>query len=118
MNKNNPQYIGAAALCDYNDTHCAIVRSDLLINVGPDVVNPPFFTDLGGTDDESFPVKPQRFVADVRKVMPFDGSLSKTLPLQTAEKAEPMLKTASSLFKDRDRLDAIRRQIVWLWLKL
>ncbi len=33
---------------------------------------------------------------------PFDGSLIKTLPLQTAEEAEQMLETASSIFKDRD----------------
>ena len=33
---------------------------------------------------------------------PFDGSLLKTLPLQGAAEAEQMLKTAASLFRDRD----------------
>ena len=33
---------------------------------------------------------------------PFNGSLIKTLPLQTAAEAEQMLKTAARLFQDRD----------------
>ncbi len=139
VNENNPQCLGTAALSDNDYIHCAIDRSDLVINVGHDVVEkPPFFMEhggkkvihinfktasvdnvyfpqlgvigdiaesitrltdlvgplgqdcpyfqsikkeldlhlLGGTDDGSFPVKPQRFVADVRKVMPSDGVIA------------------------------------------
>lgn len=139
VDENNPQCLGTAALSDNDYIHCAIDRSDLVINVGHDVVEkPPFFMEHGGkkvihvnfktasvdnvyfpqlgvvgdiaesitrladlvgplgqdcsyfqtvkkeldlhllegTDDTSFPIKPQRFVADVRKVMPSDGVIA------------------------------------------
>lgn len=139
VDENNSQCLGTAALSDNDYIHCAINRSDLVINVGHDVVEkPPFFMEHGGkkvihvnyntavvdnvyfpqlgvvgdiansidrlTDslgrikhdctyfqrvkeqldahlsehvsDNGFPVKPQRFVADVRKVMPDDGVIA------------------------------------------
>lgn len=139
VDENSPQCLGTAALSDNDYIHCAIDRSDLVINVGHDVVEkPPFFMEHGGkkvihvnyntaivdnvyfpqlgvvgdiansinrlTDlvgrighdctyfqrvkeqldvhlneqvtAASFPVKPQRFVADVRKVMPGDGVIA------------------------------------------
>ena len=135
----HPLFLGTAALSEGDYLHCAIERSDLILNVGHDVVEkPPFFMshDDGATrvihinfqsamvdnvyfpqlevvgdianslrrladkagkteshdfayymrvrdqiqehihlgeDDDSFPVKPQRLVWDVRKVMPQDG---------------------------------------------
>ena len=135
----HPLFLGTAALSEGDYLHCAIERSDLILNVGHDVVEkPPFFMshDEGATrvihinfqsavvdnvyfpqlevvgdiantlrrladkagrtkshdfayymrvrdqiqehihlgeDDDSFPVKPQRLVWDVRKVMPQDG---------------------------------------------
>ena len=135
----HPLFLGTAALSDGDYLHCAIERSDLILNVGHDVVEkPPFFMsheegatrvihinfqsavvdnvyfpqlevvgDIANTlrlvadkagktgshdfsyymrvrdqiqehihlgeDDDSFPVKPQRLVWDVRKVMPHDG---------------------------------------------
>ncbi|MGB7816672.1 MAG: acetolactate synthase large subunit [Methylotenera sp.] len=134
-----PQFIGTAALSDNDYVHCAIERSDLIINVGHDVIEkPPFFMThggkevihinfnsaivdnvyfpqlevigdiansierlakaLGGVKREypyfarvreelyarmakratypDFPVKPQRFVADVRKAMPANGIIA------------------------------------------
>ena len=139
VDENSSQCLGTAALSDNDYIHCAINRSDLVINVGHDVVEkPPFFMEHGGkkvihvnynsaivdnvyfpqlgvvgdiansinrlTDSvgrikhdctyfqrvkeqldahlneqvtaASFPVKPQRFVADVRKVMPDDGVIA------------------------------------------
>ena len=133
-------YIGTAALSAGDYLHCAIERSDLVINVGHDVVEkPPFIMEPGGkqvihinfnsaevddvyfpqfelvgdvadtiqrladklgpqenhdfsyfgrvrkmvlehmeesNDDPSFPLLPQRVVADVRRVMPKDGVIA------------------------------------------
>ena len=137
--ERSPQFIGTAALSNNDYIHCAIERSDLIINVGHDVIEkPPFFMEHGGKKvihinfnsatvdnvyfpqlevvgdiaasiaritselgklevDNSyfervknslnerieadaglsdFPMKPQRFVADVRKVMPDDGVIA------------------------------------------
>ncbi|MFW5440398.1 MAG: acetolactate synthase large subunit [Methylophilaceae bacterium] len=139
VSENRKQFIGTAALSDNDYIHCAIERSDLIINVGHDVVEkPPFFMEHGGKqvihinfnsaivdnvyfpqlevvgdiastverlskelgsmdhdysyfsrvkvalykriDDDAefpdFPMKPQRFVADVRKAMPSDGIIA------------------------------------------
>ncbi|CUK20068.1 Acetolactate synthase [Ruegeria denitrificans] len=133
VDERSDLFLGTAALSDGDYLHCAIDRSDLIINVGHDVVEkPPFFMEEGGTkvihvnykaaqvdqvyfpqvevvgdltqsiarlghilggplefdrsyfhrikeetdlhtsagsDDARFPVIPQRFVADTRKVM-------------------------------------------------
>lgn len=133
-------YLGNAALSDNDYIHCAINRSDLIINVGHDLVEkPPFFMEHDGfkvihinfssasvdpvyfpqvevvgdiatsikkisqklakqdswdfsffmnikseldkhlqlgTDDDRFPMIPQRFVSDVRKAMPSDGIIA------------------------------------------
>jgi len=46
---NPDKYIGTAALSEGDYLHCAIDRSDLVINVGHDVVEkPPFFMEEGG----------------------------------------------------------------------
>lgn len=139
VDENSPQCLGTAALSDNDYIHCAINCSDLVINVGHDVVEkPPFFMEHGGkkvihvnyntaivdnvyfpqlgvvgdiansigrltdaigrighncsyfqkvkqqldahlneqVDEASFPVKPRRFVADVRKVLPADGVIA------------------------------------------
>ncbi len=139
VDENSPKCLGTAALSDDDYIHCAIDRSDLVINVGHDVVEkPPFFMEHGGkkvihvnystavvddvyfpqlgvvgdiadsitrmtkfvgpveqdfsyfrrvkeqldlhllerVDEAGFPVIPQRFVADVRKVMPADGIIA------------------------------------------
>ncbi|MDF1580187.1 MAG: acetolactate synthase large subunit [Desulfuromonadales bacterium] len=139
VNENNSHCLGTAALSDNDYIHCAIDRSDLVINVGHDVVEkPPFFMEHGGkkvihvnfktasvdnvyfpqlgvvgdiaesitrltalvgplgqdcayfqsvkkeldqhlleeTEDAGYPIKPQRFVADVRKVMPNNGVIA------------------------------------------
>ena len=137
VDERHPLFLGNAALSANDRLHCAIQRSDLIINVGHDVVEkPPFFMeadglkvihinfisasvdpvyfpqlevigDIGnsiwqlmlrtdkqkrwdfsyvmkvkkwideerakGIDDKSFPVVPQRFVADVRRAVPDDG---------------------------------------------
>jgi acetolactate synthase I/II/III large subunit len=136
VDETGPQFLGTAALSDNDYIHCATARSDLVINVGHDVVEkPPFFMEHGGkrvihvnfssaivdnvyfpqlevvgdiahsvtrlgelvgrldkdtsyfrrvkehlddhlkesADDPGFPVKPQRCVADVRRVMCDDG---------------------------------------------
>jgi len=136
VSENRRQFIGTAALSSNDYIHCAIERSDLIINVGHDVVEkPPFFMEHGGkkvihinfssaivdnvyfpqlevvgdiassverltkllgrlehdytyfarvkeqlaariaqdAQSTDFPMKPQRFVADVRKAMPSDG---------------------------------------------
>ncbi len=42
-------YVGTAALSDTDYLHCAVDRSDLVINVGHDVIEkPPFFMEEGG----------------------------------------------------------------------
>jgi len=134
-----PQFIGTAALSANDYIHCAIERSDLIINVGHDVVEkPPFFMEHNGrkvihinfssarvdniyfpqlevvgdicssikrltkevgkltqncdyfkrvkeqlyerinlqSDNEDFPMKPQRIVKDVRKAMPANGIIA------------------------------------------
>jgi acetolactate synthase I/II/III large subunit len=139
VDENDPRCLGTAALSDNDYIHCAIDRSDLVINVGHDVVEkPPFFMEHGGkevihvnyttatvdnvyfpqlgvvgdvadsvtrlgaavgpldadigyfqrvkqdldahlaegADSRDFPVKPQRIVSDVRKVMPDDGVIA------------------------------------------
>ena len=136
IDEHLPEFIGTAVLSENDYIHCAIDRSDLIINVGHDVVEkPPFLMEPGGKDvihvnsntavadnvyfpqlevigdiassidrlteqlgslgrdfsyfarvkkelytlmserskSDDFPMKPQRFVADVRKVMPGDG---------------------------------------------
>lgn len=140
VDEHHPLFLGTAALSDNDYLHCAIDRSDLVINVGHDVVEkPPFFMEHGGKkvihvnyksarvdnvyfpqleiigdiahsvtllmeaigtcsnhdfsyfmrvrdhlkqhiqeheDEPGFPVKPQRLVADIRKVMPSDGMIA------------------------------------------
>lgn len=139
VSENRKRFIGTAALSENDYIHCAIERSDLIINVGHDVVEkPPFFMEHGGKkvihinfssaivdnvyfpqlevvgdiaatveqltqelgqmehdysyfsrvkealykriDEDAafpdFPMKPQRFVADVRKAMPSDGIIA------------------------------------------
>ncbi len=140
VDEGHELFIGNAALSDNDFLHRAIARSDLIINVGHDVVEkPPFFMRDGrirvihinfssaavdpiyfpqievvgdiansiwrikerlvpqghwdfdhfrmvqqrlsahileGSDDERFPMYPQRLVADVRKVMPDDGIIA------------------------------------------
>ncbi len=139
VDENLPEFIGTAALSENDYIHCAIDRSDLIINVGHDVVEkPPFFMEHGGkkvihinfssaivdnvyfpqlevvgdiassierlttelgylerdysyfarvkkelytrmnkrAQYDSFPMKPQRFVADVRKAMPSNGIIA------------------------------------------
>ena len=133
IDERSDLFMGTAALSDGDYLHCAIERSDLIINIGHDVVEkPPFFMEDGGktvihinyksaqvdavyfpqievvgdlarsierltatlggkipfdksyfekvrneveshlaegTDDSRFPIIPQRFVSDTRKVM-------------------------------------------------
>lgn len=133
VDERSEKFLGTAALSDNDYVHCAIDRSDLIINFGHDVVEkPPFFMEAGGKkvihvnyksaqvdqvyfpqaevvgdlaasvkklgialdgalnfdttyfdtvkaevekhlsegiDDPRFPIVPQRFVADTRKVM-------------------------------------------------
>lgn len=50
VDERNPQYLGTAALSNYDFLHSAINRADLIINVGHDVIEkPPFFMKKGGT---------------------------------------------------------------------
>lgn len=139
VDEHLPEFIGTAALSENDYLHCAIERSDLIINVGHDVVEkPPFFMahdgkqvihvnfssaivdnvyfpqlevvgdiassierltkEVGNLERDysyfarvkkqlydkineraqypDFPMKPQRFVADVRKAMPSDGIIA------------------------------------------
>jgi acetolactate synthase-1/2/3 large subunit len=139
VDENLPEFIGTATLSENDYIHSAIDRSDLIINVGHDVVEkPPFFmeygekkvihinfssaivdnvyfpqlevvgniassierltTELGCLERnysyfarvkkelytrmnkraqyDSFPMKLQRFVADVRKTMPSNGIIA------------------------------------------
>ncbi len=49
VDERHERYIGTAALSDNDYLHCAIERSDLIINVGHDVIEkPPFFMEKGG----------------------------------------------------------------------
>ena len=49
VDERNEFFMGTAALSDNDYLHCAIDRSDLVINVGHDVVEkPPFFMEKGG----------------------------------------------------------------------
>lgn len=49
--EDHPLFLGTAALSDNDYLHCAIDRSDLIINIGHDVVEkPPFFMEEGGTE--------------------------------------------------------------------
>lgn len=42
-------YLGTAALSDHDYLHCALERSDLIVNVGHDIIEkPPFFMEAGG----------------------------------------------------------------------
>jgi len=140
VDERNPLFLGNATISSNDYLHRAIEATDLIINVGHDVVEkPPFFMEQGGfkvihvnyitatidpvyypqqgvigdiansmermtagitpqaswdfsrfmevkahldkhllqgTEDERFPVYPQRLVADVRKVMPDDGIIA------------------------------------------
>lgn len=140
VDETHELFMGNAALSDNDFLHRAIARSDLIINVGHDVVEkPPFFMRdnelkvihvnfssasvdpvyfpqievvgdiansiwrikeslvaqghwdfdhfrtvqerlsahiLEGQDDDHFPMRPQRLVADVRSVMPDDGIIA------------------------------------------
>lgn len=49
IDERSERFMGTAALSDGDYLHCAIDRSDLIINVGHDVVEkPPFFMEQGG----------------------------------------------------------------------
>lgn len=49
VDERNERYIGTAALSSDDYLHCAIDRSDLIINVGHDVIEkPPFFMEKDG----------------------------------------------------------------------
>ena len=49
IDERSPDFLGTAALSDHDFLHCAINRSDLIINVGHDVIEkPPFFMEQGG----------------------------------------------------------------------
>ena len=49
VDERHPRFIGTAALSSDDYLHCAIERSDLIINVGHDVIEkPPFFMEKGG----------------------------------------------------------------------
>jgi acetolactate synthase-1/2/3 large subunit len=49
VDERHEQFLGTAALSDHDFLHCAIERSDLIINVGHDVIEkPPFFMENGG----------------------------------------------------------------------
>ena len=51
VNENNPKFMGCAALSAGDFVHRAIEASDLIINVGHDVIEkPPFFMQQGGTE--------------------------------------------------------------------
>jgi len=49
VDENNPLYIGTAALSEHDFLHCAVDRSDLIINFGHDIIEkPPFFMHKNG----------------------------------------------------------------------
>ena len=139
VNEHRSNFLGTAALSDNDYIHCAIEKSDLIINVGHDVIEkPPFFRGKNGkkvihintkaaevdnvyfaeleligdinhtikslgnklgkldkdfsyfkkiktqlsnhiqeyANDTSFPIKPQRLVAEIQAIMPEDGIIS------------------------------------------
>ncbi len=50
VDERHPQFLGTSALSENDFLHCAIEKSDLIINVGHDIVEkPPFFMKKGGT---------------------------------------------------------------------
>ena len=50
LDERDPLFLGTAALSREDYLHCAIDKSDLIINVGHDVIEkPPFFMSKGGT---------------------------------------------------------------------
>ncbi|MZH46314.1 MAG: acetolactate synthase large subunit [Nitrospinae bacterium] len=51
VDESHSQFLGTAALSNKDYLHCAIDRSDLIINVGHDVIEkPPFFMSVGGAN--------------------------------------------------------------------
>ncbi|MDA3918117.1 MAG: acetolactate synthase large subunit [Deltaproteobacteria bacterium] len=49
VDENNPLYLGTAALSDHDFLHCAVDRSDLIINFGHDIIEkPPFIMHSDG----------------------------------------------------------------------
>ncbi|MBE9562608.1 MAG: acetolactate synthase large subunit [Proteobacteria bacterium] len=49
VDERHPKFLGTAALSDNDFIHCAINRSDLIINIGHDVIEkPPFFMEKNG----------------------------------------------------------------------
>jgi len=49
VDERHPQFLGTAALSDHDFLHCAISRSDLIINVGHEIMEkPPFLMEEGG----------------------------------------------------------------------
>ena len=49
VDERHPHHLGTAALSAHDYLHCAIDRSDLIINIGHDVVEkPPFYMEKGG----------------------------------------------------------------------
>ncbi|NHJ48298.1 MAG: acetolactate synthase large subunit, partial [Asgard group archaeon] len=50
VDERHPLFLGTAALSDHDYLHCAIRKSDLIINVGHDIIEkPPFFMHHGET---------------------------------------------------------------------
>lgn len=50
VDERHPKFLGTAALSDDDFIHCAINRSDLIINIGHDVIEkPPFIMEKEGT---------------------------------------------------------------------
>tara|TARA_R110002124_G_scaffold97475_2_gene242444 strand:+ start:40 stop:1680 length:1641 start_codon:yes stop_codon:yes gene_type:complete len=50
VDERHAQFLGTAALSSHDFLHCAIIKADLIINVGHDVIEkPPFFMEEGGT---------------------------------------------------------------------
>lgn len=51
VDERHDRFLGTAALSAMDYVHCAIERSDLIVNVGHDVVEkPPFFMEVGGKE--------------------------------------------------------------------
>lgn len=51
IDERHPNYLGTSALSEHDYLHCAIERSDLILNVGHDVVEkPPFFMSQDGRE--------------------------------------------------------------------
>ncbi len=49
VDEHNPLFLGTAALSDHDYLHCAVDRSDLIINFGHDIIEkPPFFMQNDG----------------------------------------------------------------------